>query len=239
MNNFKFIKVKKSKDIYSILLNRPKNLNALSTKLLKEITLACNNIAMEKNIKFVTFGSTSENFSAGADLKENAFNKSLSEIWHENLGRKCIDSTLNLPQVTICQIQGYCLGGGAVIASACDFRIGQSNSIIGYPEIELGMNLSWFGLPLAISSMGLSNAKHMIMSGKKLDAKIMLKQGFLNELFEFKDKNKCLKKWLDKFKELPELQLKMIKRSANEIAYSYSKGIMHMEFDQFLLSKND
>ena len=99
------------------------------------------------------------------------------------------------------------------------------------------MNLSWFGLPLAISSMGLSNAKHMIMSGEKLDAKIMLEQGFLNELFEFKDKNKCLKKWLDKFNKLPELQLKMIKRSANEIAYSGLKGIMHMEFDQFLLSK--
>ena len=237
MINYKFIKIEKKKETFKILLNRPRSLNALSTKALKEITSVCNQIALDNKINFVVFGTTSKNFSAGADLKEKNTNMSLSNAWHENAGRRCIDSILNLPQITFCQIEGYCLGGGAVIASACDFRLGQENSIIGYPEVELGMNLSWFGLPLAISAMGLANAKSMIMSGEKLNCKEMLNNGFLNASFEAHQKEQCLKKWLNKFKGLPELQLKMIKKSANEIALSGAKGVMHMEFDQFLLGK--
>lgn len=237
MINYKFIKIEKKKETFKILLNRPRSLNALSTKTLKEITSICNEIALDNKINFVVFGTTSKNFSAGADLKEKNTNMSLSNAWHENAGRRCIDSILNLPQITICQIEGFCLGGGAVIASACDFRLGQENSIIGYPEVELGMNLSWFGLPLAISAMGLANAKSMIMSGEKLNCKEMLNNGFLNASFEAHQKEQCLKKWLNKFKGLPELQLKMIKKSANEIALSGAKGVMHMEFDQFLLGK--
>ena len=237
MTDYKFLKIERKKETYKILINRPRSLNALSTKTLKEITSVCNEIALNRKIKFVVFGSTSKNFSAGADLKEKNTKLSLSNAWHENSGRKCIDAILNLPQISFCQIEGYCLGGGAVIASACDFRLGQKNSIIGYPEIELGMNLSWFGLPLAISAMGLANAKLMIMSGEKLNCEEMLNNGFLSDTYEAHQKEQCLKKWLGKFNNLPELQLKMIKKSANEIALSGAKGIMHMEFDQFLLAK--
>ena len=38
---------------------------------------------------------------------------------------------------------------------------------------------------------------------------------------------------------MPGLQLKMIKKSANELAFAQAKSIMHMEFDQFLLSRNN
>ena len=131
------------------------------------------------------------------------------------------------------------LKGGAVIASACDFRLAEKNSLIGYPEIELGMNLSWLGLPLAISCLGLSEAKHVILSGEKFNAPDMRKKGFLNETFDLDEKNKCLRKWINKFKKLPGLQLKMIKKSANELAVGQAKSTMHMEFDQFLLSRNN
>ena len=101
------------------------------------------------------------------------------------------------------------------------------------------MNLSWLGLPLAISCLGLSEAKHVILSGDKFSAREMQDKGFLNEIFDLEEKNKCLKKWINKFKRMPRLQLKMIKKSANELAFSQAKSIMHMEFDQFLLSRND
>ena len=172
-------------------------------------------------------------------MTESEENKTLEDYWHENYGRKCINSILNLPQLSICLIEGYCLGGGAVIASACDFRMAEKNSLIGYPEIELGMNLSWFGLPLAISCLGLSEAKHVILSGEKFNAYEMQNRGFLNETFDVGEKNKCLKKWINKFKKLPGLQLKMIKKSANELAFGQAKSVMHMEFDQFLLSRNN
>ena len=238
-NIYKNISISKKTDTCHISLDNPKKLNALSSSTLVEISKACDEIASNKKIKIVIFSSTSKNFSAGADLTEIEENKTLEDYWHENYGRKCINSILNLPQLSICLIEGYCLGGGAVIASACDFRMAEKNSLIGYPEIELGMNLSWFGLPLAISCLGLSEAKHVILSGEKFSALEMQNKGFINETFDLSNKNKCLKKLTSKFKKMPRLQLKMIKKSANEIAFAQAKAVMHMEFDQFLLSRNN
>ena len=237
-NIYKNISISKKTDTCHISLDDPKKLNALSSATLREISSACDEIALNKKIKIVVISSTSKNFSAGADLTEIEKNKTIEDYWHENYGRKCINSILNLPQLSICLIEGYCLGGGAVIASACDFRIAEENSLIGYPEIELGMNLSWFGLPLAISCLGLSEAKHVVLSGKKFDALEMKNKGFLNETFDLENKDRCLKKWISKFKKMPRLQLKMIKKSANELAFTHAKSVMHMEFDQFLLSRN-
>ena len=239
MNAYKNILITKKGETCHISLNNPKKLNALSSTMLKEISNACDEIALNKKIKIVVISSTSENFSAGADLTEISKTKTIEDYWHENSGKNCINSILSLPQISICLIEGYCLGGGAVIASACDFRLAEKNSLIGYPEIELGMNLSWLGLPLAISCLGLSEAKHVILSGEKFNAPDMRKKGFLNETFDLDEKNKCLRKWINKFKKLPGLQLKMIKKSANELAVGQAKSTMHMEFDQFLLSRNN
>tara|TARA_Y100000992_G_scaffold294560_1_gene254459 strand:- start:199 stop:918 length:720 start_codon:yes stop_codon:yes gene_type:complete len=239
MSTYKNILIAKKAETCHISLNNPKKLNALSSTTLKEISNACDEIALNKKIKIVVISSTSENFSAGADLTEISKNKTIEDYWHENSGSNCINSILNLPQISICLIEGYCLGGGAVIASACDFRLAEKNSLIGYPEIELGMNLSWLGLPLAISCLGLSEAKHVILSGEKFNAFEMQNRGFLNEIFALDEKNKCLRKWINKFKKLPGLQLKMIKKSANELAFGQAKSTMHMEFDQFLLSRNN
>ena len=239
MSAYKNILITKKAETCHISLNNPKKLNALSSDTLKEISKACDEISLNKKIKIVVFSSTSMNFSAGADLRESNRNKSVEDHWHENTGRRCINSIMNLPQISICLIEGYCLGGGAVIATACDFRIAETNSLFGYPEIELGMNLSWLGLPLAIGCLGLSEAKHVILSGEKFSALEMQNKGFLNEIFDLEEKNKCLKKWINKFKKMPRLQLKMIKKSANELAFSQAKSIMHMELDQFLLSRND
>tara|TARA_Y200000002_G_scaffold28370_1_gene21282 strand:- start:306 stop:1025 length:720 start_codon:yes stop_codon:yes gene_type:complete len=239
MNAFKNILITKKAETCHISLNNPKKLNALSSTTLKEISIACDEIALNKKIKIVVISSTSKNFSAGADLRETSKTKTSEDYWHENSGRNCINSILNLPQISLCLIEGYCLGGGAVIASACDFRLAEKNSLIGYPEIELGMNLSWLGLPLAISCLGLSEAKHIILSGEKFNALEMQNRGFLNETFNLDEKNKCLRKWINKFKKLPGLQLKMIKKSANELAFGQAKSVMHMEFDQFLFSRNN
>ena len=121
MNIYKNISITKKSNVCHISLDNPKKLNALSSVTLREISKACDEIALNKKIKIVVISSTSKNFSAGADLTEIEKNKSLEDYWHENYGRRCINSILNLPQLSICMIEGYCLGGGAVIASACDF----------------------------------------------------------------------------------------------------------------------
>ena len=56
-------------------------------------------------------------------------------------GEQAIQAILDLDQITIAAWHGGAMGGGACIATACDFRIGANDSFMQYPEIDIGVNL--------------------------------------------------------------------------------------------------
>jgi enoyl-CoA hydratase len=186
----------------------------------------------------IVLHSNGKNFSAGADIKEKQKKQKNLERWQKNYGKECIEAILSTPQITICVTNGYTLGGAAVIASACDFRIGNKDTIIGYPEIILGMNLNWLGLPLLQNLVGSSKTKEMVISGSNYSTKDLGNYNFFDELFDGNDKFKVINKWVKKFKSNSPLASQMIKRSMNVLAFHNAQAIMHMDYDQFLLTQN-
>ena len=236
MNKYKYIVVKKRLGVTNVFLNRLDSHNALNEGIMLELTDFCSVIRNDVKTRLVVFRSNSKNFSVGADLKEPRSKKTKLFQWKHNRGKDLIQAILNIEQITICLLQGYCLGGAAVIASACDFRIAEENTKVGYPEINFGMNLNWLGLPLAINLVGVSRAKQMVIGGDFHDAEQLASWGFIDEVFTAKNRELCLKKWVTKYAAKPPLAAQMIKRSSNELAMNLFKGIMHMEFEQFMLS---
>ena len=182
--------------------------------------------------------SDEKNFSAGADIKEKQKKQDNLVRWQKNYGKECIEAILSTPQITICVTNGYTLGGAAVIATACDFRIGNKDTIIGYPEIILGMNLNWLGLPLLQNLVGSSKTKEMVISGSNYSTKELEKYNFFDELYDGDDKFKVINKWIKRFKSRSPLASQMIKRSMNVLAFHDALAIMHMDYDQFLLTQN-
>ena len=236
MNIYKNISILIKTDTCHISLDNPKKLNALSSATLREISSACDEIALNKKIKIVVISSSSKNFSAGADLTEIEKNKTVEDYWHENYGRKCINSILNLPQLSICLIEGYCLGGGAVIASACDFRIASEGSFCGYPEINLGMNLQWLSLPLCVRLIGPARAKRMVMLGNHEDAETLFRWGFLDKVVPFDDLESASFEYAEGYANQAPAAVQMIKKSINALSNQNDSAIMHMDADQFLLT---
>ena len=170
----KSLKVKKENGICWVYLSRPDSMNALNKELLEELTEFNNNLKNDLETKVVIYSGDGENFSAGADIKEkNSFDSSL-EAWRSNMGKPAVMSFLEINQITIAAINGYCLGGGACFASACDFRIAAEDALLGYPEINLGMNLNWFGLPLAVRLVGPAKAKKLVIGGEQETASTLL-----------------------------------------------------------------
>ena len=193
---------------------------------------------MNSKVKIIVLHSNEKNFSAGADIKEKQKKQNNLERWQRNYGKECIEAILSTPQITICVTNGYTLGGAAVIATACDFRIGNKDTIIGYPEIILGMNLNWLGLPLLQNLVGSSKTKEMVISGSNYSTKELEKYNFFDELYDGDDKFKVINKWIKRFKSRSPLASRMIKRSMNVLAFHDALAIMHMDYDQFLLTQN-
>ena len=232
----KYLEIEKNGPITWVYLNRPESMNALSTSLLEEIKLFNESLKKDLETRVVIYSGKGENFSAGADLKEKNEPKSYLELWRNNYGKPAIESILNVDQITIAAVKGYCLGGAACIASACDFRIADKNSKLGYPEIDLGINLNWLGLPLALRLVGPARAKKLVIGGEHENAETLLSWGFYDQICYSKELESETLKMASLYTSKPPLAAQMIKRSINELAYGADKAVMHMDYDQTMLS---
>ena len=238
MNKYKYLKTELKSGVFYIELTRKKSMNALNTATLDELKRVFLEASKNSKVKIIVLHSNEKNFSAGADIKEKQKKQNNLERWQKNYGKECIEAILSSPQITICVTNGYTLGGAAVIATAFDFRIGNKDTIIGYPEIILGMNLNWLGLPLLQNLIGSSKTKEMVISGSNYSTKELEKYNFFDELFDGDNKIKVINKWIKKFKSKSPLASQMIKRSINVLAFHDALAIMHMDYDQFLLTQN-
>ena len=232
----KYLEIKKEGLITWVYLNRPESMNALNVDVLQEITAFNNDLRKDLETRVIIYTGKGENFSAGADLKEKHEPNSYLELWRNNFGKPAIESILNVNQITIAAVNGYCLGGAACIASACDFRIADTNSKLGYPEIDLGINLNWLGLPLAVRLVGPAKAKKLVISGEHENAETLLSWGFYDQVCEPDNLKLEAKKMALIYASKPPLAAQMIKRSVNELTYGNDKSVMHMDYDQTMLS---
>ena len=233
----KFLKLEKRNKISYVSFTRTKSLNALNSQTLKELIDLNKELESDSKTKVVVYRSEGKHFSAGADIKEKQKKSSKLELWKSNLGKEAIESILKINQITIASLRGYCLGGAACIASACDFRVASETTLVAYPEIDLGMNLNWFGLPLLLRLIGPSRTKKMVISGDIENANDLFKWGFIDELYKDEDLDKKTVSFAKKYALKPALPSQMIKRSVNALAYQSDQSIMHMDYDQFLLSR--
>ena len=233
----KFLKLEKRNKISYVSFTRTKSLNALNSQTLKELIDLNKKFLRDSKTKVIVYRSVGKNFSAGADIKEKQKKVSNLEVWKSNLGKEAIESILNINQITIASLRGYCLGGAACVASACDFRVASETTLVAYPEIDLGMNLNWFGLPLLLRLIGPSKTKKMVISGETENANDLLNWGFIDEIFNDEDLDKKTIALAKKYALKPALPAQMIKKSINALTYQNDQAIMHMDYDQFLLSR--
>ena len=232
----KYLQIIQDGSIATVSINRPDCMNALSTDVLKELCSLAEYFRKDLKTRVVIFTGQGDNFSSGADLKEKTQPTSKIESWRNNFGKPAIKSILGIDQITIAAVNGYCLGGAACIASACDFRIASQKAILGYPEINLGINLNWLGLPLAVRLIGPAKAKKMIIGGENQNAETLLSWGFYDEVCEAGDLIKKAIAMANLYASKPPIAAQMIKRSVNNLVYKNDESIMHMDYDQLLLT---
>ena len=232
----KHLRIKRDGPITIVSIDRPESMNALSIEVLKEFCSLQEYFRQDLETRVVIFTGEGENFSAGADLKEKAQLSTKLESWRNNFGKPAIKSILEIDQITIAAVNGYCLGGAACIASACDFRIASKKSLLGYPEINLGINLNWLGLPLAVRLIGPAKAKKMVIGGENENAETLLSWGFYDEICDADSLMDQAISMANLYASKSPIAAQMIKRSVNNLVYKNDESIMHMDYDQTLLT---
>ena len=224
--------------VSTVTLNRPDKHNTLNAAMLAELEAIASGFTDDEDTRAVVFQAAGENFSYGADLEEVATGERPSLLMlrrDAELGGRMMRSLQNIPQPTVCAIQGVSTGGATCIASACDFRIASHDAQMGYGEVKLGINLMWNALPFCVHLVGPARAKQMIMSGRLIGATTLANWGFVDELCEQQVLHQRARALIDEYVGLPPIAVQMIKRSINRVAGALDDAIMHADADQWLL----
>ena len=154
-----------------LTLNRPEKLNALSPAMLKELVQAARWFDAQPEIRVVIVAGAGRAFCAGFDLDFFGGADS-SPPGHEDadLGRVIAEQLTNMRALTIAAIQGRCVGGGVVIAAACDLRIAAADAIFSIPEIDLGIPLAWGGIPRLVREIGPAMTRELVLDCREFSA---------------------------------------------------------------------
>jgi enoyl-CoA hydratase len=179
-HNFSTLLVEERDDRVVVLLNRPEVRNAIDQQMVDELHLVC--AALEQNPKVLIIAGVEGTFASGADIAQ------LRERRRDD-ALQGINSTIfvriaKLPMPVIAALDGYCLGGGAELAYAADFRIGTPGVRIGHPETGLGI-LAAAGASWRLKELvGEPVAKEILLAGRVLRAEEALAVNLITEIHE-------------------------------------------------------
>ena len=162
-----------------LTVNRPKSLNALNAKTLREMTGAVREIADQSRALILT-GAGDKAFVAGADIAEMAPMTTWTAREFSELGHVLTALLEDIPCATIAAVNGYALGGGLELAVACDMIFGSENAKLGLPEVTLGVTPGFGGTQRLVRLVGQLRAKEIIFTGEMVDAQTAGRIGLLN-----------------------------------------------------------
>jgi len=167
-----------------IRLNRPDKLNSMTLEMHEMVRKALDKAEADDSIGSIVITGAGRAFCAGADVS------TLGKLTPEEAkdfsekGQETVKKIRGHPKPVIAAVNGYALGGGCELATACDFRIASEKARFGQPEIGLGLVPGWGGTKLLAGLIGPSKAKEMILTGGMVNAEEAAKIGLVMKVVE-------------------------------------------------------
>jgi enoyl-CoA hydratase len=178
--NYQYILVERDEQIGIVTLNRPKELNALSTKVIAEVSHALSEFDRDETIRcMVITGAGDRAFAAGADIKEMADKSPIDMLLG---GFESWEKLRKLHKPLIAAVGGYALGGGCELAMHCDVIVASENARFGQPEINLGIIPGAGGTQRLARVLGKYLTMEMVLTGRQFTAQEMAGYGLVNRV---------------------------------------------------------
>jgi enoyl-CoA hydratase len=169
--------VERDEPIATVLLNRPKQLNALSDELMDELIARLEELDADSKIRCVVLGGNDRAFAAGADIAELARTSAVELYYARRVERW--DVIRNLWTPLVAAVSGYCLGGGCELALVCDLIVASETAQFGQPETGLGIIPGAGGTQRLTRAAGKAVAMDIVLSGRLLTAREALAFGLV------------------------------------------------------------
>lgn len=173
--------------VATLTLNRPKSHNAINMGMYKALPDVVATLDKDPEVKVIVVrGAGEKSFASGADITEFERERA-SAAKARNYNEKVAaaeQAIEGLAKPTIAMIHGYCIGGGAGLALACDLRFADTRARFAITPAKLGLVYSLESTKRVVDLAGPSRAKWILMSGQQIQAQRAWELGLFDELVE-------------------------------------------------------
>jgi len=178
--NYEFINVEQKGRVGVIILNRPKQLNALSPGLMAELGAALRALDADAGTGAIVLTGNEKAFAAGADITAmkdfsymHAYMTDYITSWEHFRGVR---------KPVIAAVAGYALGGGNELAMQCDIVIAADNARFGQPEINLGVMPGYGGTQRLPRYTSKAKAMDLCLTARMMDAQEAERAGLVSRV---------------------------------------------------------
>jgi len=167
--------------VATIRLNRPRQRNALSMDLMRELIATLEDIGSNREIAAIILAGEGPAFCAGHDLKEMV-GRDINE--YRKIFDVCTDlmtAIQRIPQPVIAQVDGIATAAGCQLVAACDLVIASEGSRFATPGVQIGLFCSTPMVALT-RAIGRKRALEMLLTGRPIDAPTAAEWGLVNRV---------------------------------------------------------
>ena len=177
---YEFVLSERDGPVGVVTIDRPRQLNALSSAVLTELADALEAQDRDDEVRAIVLTGGPKVFAAGADLKEF----STSTIVDMLAGNRValFDRVRGISKPVIAAVSGYALGGGCELALLCDLIVASETARFGQPEINVGLMPGAGGTQRLARTIGKAKAMELVLTGAPIDAHTAEQLGLVNRV---------------------------------------------------------
>ncbi|MFJ6748799.1 MULTISPECIES: enoyl-CoA hydratase/isomerase family protein [unclassified Streptomyces] len=162
----------------TVTISNPSKRNAMTVQMWRDLPPLMERLAGERSVRALVLTGEGGTFCAGADI--GALRDAAGES--QGLAVAAEEALAAFPGPTLAAIRGYCVGGGAQLAAACDLRFAEEGALFGVTPAKLAIVYPASATRRLVRLVGPSAAKYLLFSGELIDCTRALRTGLVDEV---------------------------------------------------------
>src|SRR3954452_22473017 len=159
--------------IATVTFNRPHARNAMTFAMYEELHARCDEVDADDELRVLVLrGAGGRAFVSGTDIRQFLdFDSGKTGVEYEADIDRYLGRLDRLRKPAIAQVEGYAVGAGLSVASACDLRVCTPDAQFGLPIARtLGNCLSMAGYARLVAILGEARAKDIVFTARMVGA---------------------------------------------------------------------
>lgn len=221
---YETIRLESAGRVATIVLERPKQRNAISVAMVEELEQALDQVEDCPDWDVLVLRGAGDMFSGGIDLRDFPADEK-PDVRGFARWERVLRILERLPKITLAAVDGECAGGGLQLLLACDVRVATDRSFFHLHEARMGFLPGMATFRLA-KFIGLGRARRMALTGRRVDADEAQRIGLIDHRCDAGDLDSAVLEAIDEFGPFRPEAIELIRRLLDEsFEFSYEDFI--------------